>query len=118
VTQRLHAILGLKCPICFRGSTFRSRIYMNESCPVCGLKFEREQGYFLSALYVAYGLAVPILSLLTLGVWLLTRRTVGQSFLIAIIVFVPLSYWVFRYSRVIWMHLDQILDPRPETQGN
>ena len=117
MSGRLHATLSQKCPVCFQGKVFRSGITMHESCPACGLIFEREQGYFVGALYVAYGLAVPILSMLTLIVWLITHATLGRSFLIAIIFFFPISPLVFRYSRVIWMHLDQLLDPRPESQG-
>ena len=85
---------------------------MNELCPVCGLRFEREQGYFLVAMYVAYAMAVPILALLTLCLWLITHRDVGASFLIAVILFLPVSPVVYRYSRVVWMHLDQLIDPR------
>lgn len=89
---------------------------MRDICPACGLRFEREQGYWLGALYVAYGLAVPILSVFTLLLWLLTSWGVRRSFLVAMIAFFPLSPIVFRYSRVVWMHLDQLLDPRPESQ--
>jgi len=118
VSGRVRAIVQQKCPVCYRGSVFRSGIAINESCPACGLKFEREQGYFLGALYVAYGLAVPILALLTLAVWLITHATVGRSFLIAIVLFSPLSPWALRYARVIWLHLDQIIDPRQQSQDN
>ena len=77
-----------------------------------------EQGYWLGALYVAYGLAVPVLSILTLVIWLLADTTVGRSFLIAIVLFSPLSPWALRYARVIWLHLDQIIDPRQQSQDN
>ena len=45
-------ILYQRCPRCRSGSIFRTSIFrgfprMNERCPVCNLKFEREQGYFL-----------------------------------------------------------------------
>jgi uncharacterized protein (DUF983 family) len=116
VSTRLQAIWKQKCPVCYQGNTFRGSITMNESCPACGLRFEREQGYFLGALYVAYDLGVPILSLLTLLVWLTTNGTAGRSFLLAMVVFLPMSPVVFRYSRVIWMHLDQLIDPRAQSQ--
>jgi hypothetical protein len=31
---------------------------MSESCSVCGLRFLREAGYFLGAMYISYGLGV------------------------------------------------------------
>ena len=113
VSIRLQAILHQRCPVCFQGKVFRSGITTNEACPVCGLRFEREQGYFLGALYVAYGLAVPVLSLLTLVFWSLHFGSVGRSYTIAVVILVPLSPLVLRYARVVWLHLDQLLDPRP-----
>ena len=86
---------------------------MNETCPACVVLFEREQGYWLGALYVAYAISVPILSALTIIIWLATSADFGRSFLIAMVAFVPTSPLVFRYSRVVWMYIDQIIDPRP-----
>ena len=42
---------------------------MNERCPHCGLKFEREQGYFLGAMYFSYGIATVVIVLLAVLVW-------------------------------------------------
>jgi hypothetical protein len=30
------------------------------------------------------------------------------------LVLVPLTPLIFRYSRMIWLHLDELFDPRPE----
>ena len=44
---------------------------MNDPCPVCGLVFEREPGYFLGAMYFSYALAVFIIApLFILLYWL------------------------------------------------
>ena len=115
MSARLRAILHQRCPTCLQGRTFRGRVTMNERCPACGIRFEREQGYFLGALYVAYGFSVPIISVLTLLCWLLGAGSVGRSLWFAIAVFFPFSPVVFRYSRVVWMHLDQLIDPRPQS---
>lgn len=85
---------------------------MNETCPACGIVFEREHGYWTGAMYVAYGLAIPMLMGLTLLVWLITQAGVGKSYLLAVVLYCPLIPTVFRYSRVLWMHFDQVLDPR------
>ena len=45
--SRFWAILRQRCPRCRAGRVFRGLVDMNPSCPVCGLPFEREQGYFL-----------------------------------------------------------------------
>lgn len=109
--QRLRAILHLRCPRCLTGPTFRSLITMYEHCPNCGLLYEREQGFFVGALYVAYGLGIPLLLLAMLMAALAMGRRMTNSFWPAFVLFLPLTPWIFRYSRVIWLHLIQHLDP-------
>src|SRR5271155_4411203 len=68
------ALLKLRCPRCREGRMFKSLVRMNDPCPVCGLVFEREPGYFLGAMYVSYALAVMILApLFFLAQWLFPR---------------------------------------------
>jgi hypothetical protein len=40
---------------------FIGQLKMNEQCPSCGLKFEREPGYFFGAMYFSYGLGVVMI---------------------------------------------------------
>ena len=56
----------------FRYSIYRGFPRMHE-CPVCGLQFHREQGYFLGAMYISYGLALAFLLLLAGALWFVTR---------------------------------------------
>lgn len=85
---------------------------MHETCPVCGIRFERESGYFLNAIFFGYLVAgALLLPVLILGFWLdasLFWFVAGS--LITMIVTMPLTV---RYSRVIWLHVDELLDPRP-----
>ena len=37
---------------------------MSLRCSVCGLKFQREEGYFLGAMYISFGLALVIIALI------------------------------------------------------
>ena len=50
---------------------------MYERCEVCNLKFEREPGYFLGAMYISYGLGLT----LTLNTVKL-RYTLGDHWMI------------------------------------
>ena len=54
---------------------------MNEPCPVCGLRFERETGYWTGAMVASYALGIPVLALLVLAVWLAS----GWDILIAVL---------------------------------
>jgi uncharacterized protein (DUF983 family) len=113
--SKLAAALGGYCPRCRRGKVFRSTWRMNDACPVCGLVFEREHGYFTGAMYLSYGLGIPIIGLLTLLAWLLRRDwPIWALVLAAWVAFLPLVPWVFRMSRVLWIHLDRLLDPEGE----
>src|SRR5262245_17317767 len=59
---RLKVIAAGLCPRCRGGRIFRGRLAMNETCPACGLRFERESGYFTGAMYVSYILALPVIA--------------------------------------------------------
>ena len=84
---------------------------MHQACPVCGYVFEREPGYFVGSMYISYALAIPVYVALA-GVLKLLLR--GRSDLVvlalALPLFIPFAPFLFRYSRVIWMHLDLALD--------
>jgi uncharacterized protein (DUF983 family) len=96
---------------------FRGWVTMHDACPVCRLTFAREPGYFVGAMYVSYALAVPALALLAVLVhWLLPGWSGLWSLAAAIPLFLPLAPLIFRYSRVIWVHLDWTLDP-PDQAG-
>ena len=84
---------------------------MHEACPVCGYVFEREPGYFVGSMYISYALAIPVY-LALVGVLKLLLRGLSDLVVLALALplFIPFAPLLFRYSRVIWMHLDLALD--------
>jgi uncharacterized protein (DUF983 family) len=106
-----------RCPRCREGSIFASGFagivgLMNQTCAVCGLRFEREAGYFLGAMYVSYGLGVftvlPVAVILAVVVeWPLAA--VLAVMVVQTLISVPLF---LRFSRLLWLYLDQSIDPR------
>lgn len=107
----LAAMLTQRCPRCLHGPVFAGLFRMHARCPVCGLVFAREQGYFTGAMYLSYGLGL----ITTAPVWLpmaLLGRSLGEVLLAASGLLIAGSPWLFRYSRVLWMYLDQAIDPR------
>jgi uncharacterized protein (DUF983 family) len=106
--QRLWAILGQRCPRCLRGRVFVRLATMLPDCPVCGHHFEREPGYFLGAWYASYFLSIPLLGLLTIliNVLVLPHARLEYAVLLACVPYVFLMPLVFRYARIIWMHID------------
>jgi hypothetical protein len=85
---------------------------MNDPCPVCGLLFEREEGYFFGALYASYGLSSVILATLYfIAAYLFPGWDPTAHAGVAFLVYLPLVPAVFRYSRVLWIYYDRTLDP-------
>ena len=110
--DRAIAVLRQRCPRCLEGRVFRSFLTANDVCPACGLVFEREPGYFVGAMYVSYAMAVPAYLLAVLLLHLLFRRLSDLAVLAVGLPIICLgSPLLFRYSRVIWMHVDRTVDP-------
>ena len=84
---------------------------MHELCPVCGLRFQREQGYFLGAMYVSYALSVPCVVLLMFGIWRLTGWKVDRLMVAGVLAFLPFVLPITRFARVVWIWVDQKFDP-------
>ena len=103
--------LGLRCPRCGRGALFAGLVRMPTHCPVCGLTFEREAGYFIGAIYINYGLTVglAVAGYFALEAWL--APSAGRQVAVwgAFAVLFPL--WSFRYSKAFWLALDHLVDP-------
>ncbi len=109
--QMLGSGLRLKCPRCGIGSLYAKPFRMYSHCPHCGLKFEREQGYFVGAIYINYAatvlIAVP-------GFFIFdafSGMTINHQLAIWIpfsVVFPPLF---FHHSRSFWLVLDHLFNP-------
>lgn len=111
----LKAIITMKCPNCRRGNVFFAPLKMHEDCPVCGIHYEREDGYFMMAVFVGYVMsffvAVPVVVILALTV----RPSIWGYLIGAAIALAVGAPFIFHYARVVWMFIDQLLDPRPES---
>jgi hypothetical protein len=86
---------------------------MHESCPVCDLKFEREPGYFLGAMYVSYAIGVVIVALFAALLWAVTGWWITKDTIWAVVLFLPLAPTITLLARVLWIYLDQTIDPEP-----
>ena len=110
--SRLQAIGKLRCPRCLHGAVFESLWKMHRFCPFCRLEYEREQGYFLGAMYFGYGMALALSAPLVLVLLVFEGFSVKEVILTLGVTLTFLSPLLFRYSRILWMHFDQFWDPR------
>jgi hypothetical protein len=109
--KRLVAVLRLRCPRCLEGRVWRGFLSMNQVCPKCGLVFEREPGYFTGAMVVSYVLAVPALGAIVIALMTVGGLSAVPALLIGDVAYLALVPFIFRYSRVVWLHLDWGIDP-------
>ena len=89
---------------------------MAARCSSCGLRFEREDGYFLGSIYINYGVAIVLalpLLLLMQFVWQVPMRVQLLSIGALIALF---GLFFFRYARALWLAFDLRLDPPREDE--
>jgi uncharacterized protein (DUF983 family) len=111
----IQGILRQLCPRCRSGKIFRGSVWgfpkMHEQCPACGLKFEREQGYFLGAMYFSYTMGIGLIVLLSALLWEVFRWSLMRSMIAGMLLFLPLVPLVTWMARVLWIYMDQAVDP-------
>ena len=113
--SRIGAILRMRCPHCLQGSVFDGLISMQETCPICGIIYEREHGFFMTAIFFGYVLGFVAL-LPAIIVLLLLEAPIVWYIIVPTVVLVLLAPLILRYSRVLWMHADELMDPRPPSE--
>jgi len=94
---------------------------MRDACAACGLRYEREQGYFVGAIYVNYLLTAA----LGLGGVLLLDGVLGltlaQQLALAIPAMLLAPLLFFRHARSLWLaigFLVETLDDRAARQAS
>ncbi len=126
--SRFEAFTQQKCPRCRRGKMFTHRFYhlskfqeMHAHCPVCGVSFEPETGFYWGAMYISYAITVAISVTVGVGIRIFYGPGLNINVYIAAIIstmllFVPVS---FRVSRAIMLHFISPVkyDPNFEWDG-
>jgi uncharacterized protein (DUF983 family) len=90
---------------------FRGLFKMGERCSRCGFRFEREQGYFVGAIYINYAATVAI----AMPGYFVLDYLAGLSLAMQLIfwggftVVFPLVF--FRHSRSLWLAIVELLSP-------
>ena len=112
----LKAIVQMKCPNCRQGKVFRKAMQMYDDCPHCGIHYEREDGYFMMAVFVGYVMSFFIAVPAIVVLYFMLRPSIWGYVIGATITLLLASPLVFHYARVVWMYIDQLLDPRPQVK--
>jgi len=84
---------------------------MYEDCLSCDLRFEREEGYFVGAIYINYA----VTAIIAIAGYFALDHFIGLSLTYQLILWGSFAIWFplvfFRYSRSLWLSLDYIFNP-------
>lgn len=107
----LRAALRLRCPRCGVGKLYAKPFKMFEYCPHCQLKFEREQGYFIGAMYINYGATVGVAVPGYLLLDAFTGMTINQQLAVWVPFAVVFPLVFFHHARSLWLMMDHFFNP-------
>lgn len=115
----LWSIITMKCPRCRRGRMFKDQnpyrkfslkhiFDMYDNCPVCGLKYDMEPGFWYGTGYVSYALAVAISVATFIAWWVLIGVSTDDSRIFwwlgtNTFILIAVQPWMMRISRVLYM---------------
>ena len=112
------AMIRVRCPECKKGIVYRRGMEMNRLCPSCGIKFEREPGYFSGATWIAIIFAMPVvLFFMFLYIYFFRDLHPALSGVFAALSFIPFVPIAIRLSRSYWMYLDHMMHPQRRSPG-
>ena len=84
---------------------------MHQKCPHCAIQFEREEGFFIMAIYMAYAVDILLMAPL-LVITIMRHYPIEWLMIIAGIILVLFAPFTVRLTRTLWLYLDEWLDPR------
>ena len=111
LTRTLQCSFRLKCPQCGKGALFQTYFKMFTYCTQCNLKFERESGYFIGAMYLNYGATVLIAfpSYFLIETFTPIPFSVNLSIWMLFSAIFPILF--YRYSKSLWLNFDYMFSP-------
>jgi uncharacterized protein (DUF983 family) len=111
-----------RCPRCGQGALFRAwPNQVRPNCPVCGLSYFREEGYYVGGMVITYILALLVIVVVSLVLfflvpergWLTENEKIAAWFLFS----TGLTVAFLRRSYSLWISVDYWIEPwAPEEQ--
>ena len=118
---KIVSAVKMKCPRCGEGElydrsnlfTFKGFFKMKEHCSNCGMKYEKEVGFFYGAMYISYMLNIALFVTATVGYYLLFEEKYDWRYYIMVYLLITflLVRWIYRMSRSIWLMIMVAYEP-------
>jgi uncharacterized protein (DUF983 family) len=118
---KLSGALQLKCPRCEQGHLYETKnpysignmFTMMRNCENCGLRYEKEAGFFYGAMYISYALNIAFFVTATVAWYLFFENGIDWRIYISLyvlitVLLVPVN---FRYSRSLWLSIMTKFEP-------
>ena len=113
----LRSGIRLRCPRCGVGRLYAKPFKMFDDCPTCNLRFEREQGYFIGAMYINYAATVAIAVPGYLLLDAFTSLTINYQLALWVPFAVIFPLLFFHHARSLWLVLDHFFNPTSNLYG-
>lgn len=104
----IRRALRRECPRCGGDGIFASFMDLHERCPTCGVRFEREPGYWVGAMIIVTTITFSLFLLLLVGGMVVTWPDVPWTALLVITVTVNLIVPIVAYprSKTLWSAME------------
>lgn len=102
-----------RCPRCGADGIFAGFFDLHERCPTCGVKFEREPGYWVGSMIIVTTVTFGLFLILLVGGILVTWPAVPWNRLLAITIGANLIIPALAYprSKTLWSALEMSWHP-------
>jgi uncharacterized protein (DUF983 family) len=114
ITPVLARAWRLECPRCGVGRLYRKDVRMFRHCPICGLNFYPESGFYLGAMILNYVVTVVIvLAVYFVSVFIpeFLPWSVNVKIMLWMVFAIALSLLLFRQARSFWLALNYWVEP-------
>ncbi|MEW6732543.1 MAG: DUF983 domain-containing protein [Acidobacteriota bacterium] len=110
VLQTLFRSLRLKCPACGRATLYQRIYKLRERCAFCGMLFQREQGYFVGAMYINI-LFTELLALIGWLTCVFVLQATDRTLLLVMIVLALICPLLFyHHAQSLWLAFNYIVE--------
>ncbi len=111
--NKLNSILFIRCPQCHKGKFLERSPYnfskftkVKSHCDCCGLKYRLEPSFYFGSMYIAYAIAVIVMSLVALIIYMFTSEfSILSAFIIICVVMAILTPYINALSKIIWANM-------------
>ncbi|MDQ4144781.1 MAG: DUF983 domain-containing protein [Actinomycetota bacterium] len=102
-----------RCPVCGGSKIFAGWFKLKPNCPTCSYRFERESGYWVSAIIVNTAVTEALFGLFFVGVLIATFPDVswGPVLLVGALTNVIFPVFFFPLSKTLLMAFDLWVNP-------